>query len=79
MLWFILFHLISVHAPDGQEISINIAEISSIRRPREGAEEHFAAGTMCVLTMTNGKFIFTTEPCFDIIKMISQFENEKEE
>jgi hypothetical protein len=60
-----------VHGPDGQEININVAEISSIRQPRENSESHFAKGTNCLVFMTNGKFIATTELCLDIIKQIA--------
>jgi uncharacterized protein YlzI (FlbEa/FlbD family) len=78
MLWFIAFYLILVHAPDGQEVQVNVAEISSIKKPREDAEEHFAEGTRCILTMTNGKFIFTTETCLEITKKIAEIEKEGE-
>jgi uncharacterized protein YlzI (FlbEa/FlbD family) len=65
---------ITVHAPDGQDIEINAAEISSIRKPREDAGDHFAEGTQCVLTMTNGKFHLTTETCLDVVKKIAEGE-----
>jgi uncharacterized protein YlzI (FlbEa/FlbD family) len=72
MFWFVVLFFVTVHAPDGQEITINTAEISSIRRPQENAGEHFAAGTKCILVMTNGKFIATTEDCKEVINSIRE-------
>jgi uncharacterized protein YlzI (FlbEa/FlbD family) len=67
---------IVVHAPDGQEITLNVAEISSIKKPRE-VDGHFAKGTNCLLTMTNGKFFLTTESCLDIVKKIAELDKQK--
>jgi hypothetical protein len=63
-------HFITVHAPNGQEITINVAEISSIRQPRE-AEGHFENGVQCLLIMTNGKLNGVVEPCLDVIRGIA--------
>jgi hypothetical protein len=67
-----------VHAPDGKELVLNVGEISSIRQPQEQAEAqtHFAKGTQCVLVMTNGRFIGTTETCKEVIKAIAVAEKE---
>jgi hypothetical protein len=67
---------IIVHAPDGQEVQLNVAEVSSIRRPG-GSEGHFAKNSKCILTMSNGKFYLTTESCGEIIKMIAEINKEK--
>jgi hypothetical protein len=65
-------HLIHVHGPDGeQEIDVNVQEISSIRQPRENTEQHFAKGMNCMIYMTNGKFIPTSETCKEIVKLIA--------
>jgi uncharacterized protein YlzI (FlbEa/FlbD family) len=66
---------IIVHAPDGQEVQINVAEISSIRRPRD-ADGHFADGANCILTMGNGKFNLTTETCLEVINKIAEVNKE---
>jgi hypothetical protein len=67
--------LIHVHGPDGQqEIEINVMEISSIRQVREGAEGHFSPGTNCVVYMSSGRFIPTSETCIDIIKLITRLD-----
>jgi hypothetical protein len=70
-----VLHLIIVHGPTGQEIDVNITEISSIRRPEAYENEpgtHFAKGTKCILAMSNGKLINTLEDCAEIIKKISE-------
>jgi len=74
----VALHFITVHAPDGQEMELNIAEISSIRKPQEQAtdQSHFAKGTNCIMVMTNGKFIGTTETCTEVIKRIAASEKE---
>ena len=74
MAWLLLVNLslITVHGPDGdQEITINVAEITSIRQPREGAQGHFAPGTNCLIYMTNGNFIATNETCLEVIHLIA--------
>jgi hypothetical protein len=73
-LWAAGLQLIFVHGPAGQEIDVNITEISTILRPRKDVEGHFAAGTECLLTMNNGKQVATTETCQEIVKMIAGLE-----
>jgi len=58
-----------LHAPDGYAIDVNIAEISSVRDPREG---HWLSTVHCVLVMTNKSFITTKEDCQEIEQMISK-------
>jgi hypothetical protein len=67
---------ILVHGPDGQEIELNIAEISSIRQPRS-AEDHFNKDVHCLIFMTNGKFVGVEETCGDVIGLIATTEREK--
>ena len=74
ILFVLYLNLIYVHGPDGQEIEINVHEVSSIRMPREGSEGHFAKNVECLVYMTNGKFIATKETCLDIRKQISELE-----
>jgi hypothetical protein len=76
-LWLLIAsHFITAHTPDGEEVSLNTAEISSIRQPQDAATsvDHFAKGTKCVVVMTNGKFIALTDTCIDIIKRIAEIE-----
>lgn len=59
-----------VHGLTGQEIEINVGEISSIRRP--SSENHFGRGTHCVIYMNNGKFILVRETCMEVIRGITE-------
>jgi uncharacterized protein YlzI (FlbEa/FlbD family) len=69
---------IIVHSPgDHQEVQLNASEISSIRKPRD-ADGHFADGTNCLLTMTNGKFFATEETCLEVIHQISEVSKREE-
>ena len=74
-LYFLLVavHFIQVHLPGGDRIDININEISSIRQPRD-IDGYNAKDVNCVLIMTNGRQIGTTESCLEIIKQISSVE-----
>jgi hypothetical protein len=71
-----LLYLIFVHGPEGQEVQLNINEISSIRQPRE-AEGHFSADVRCLVFMTNGKFVGTTETCHEVVGKIAQVEKQE--
>ena len=74
-------YLITVHGPDGQEITLNVTEISSIRQVRKTQrdQEHIDKDINCQLFMANGKFIGITETCMDVIKKIAKLENHLEE
>ena len=72
-------YLLSVHGPDGNLIDVNPAEISSIREPRRAGNQHFAPGTRCLVYMTHGHFIATTETCVDIVHQISALDKMRKE
>jgi hypothetical protein len=55
--------LIELSAPDGRPLDINPAEVSSVRQPMDMHHGHWAAGTRCVLVMTNGRMNAVAEPC----------------
>jgi hypothetical protein len=63
---------IHVHGPSGQNIEVNIEEISSMRTPQPRAEGHFPKGTQCVLYMTSGNFIAVQENCTDVDNRIKE-------
>lgn len=63
MLW------LTVHAPRGGEITVNVREISSLRKP-EGT--FFTPGTRCLVYMNNGRFFGTKEECRLIVRMLAQ-------
>jgi hypothetical protein len=70
----VLLQLITVHGPTNQEINVNIADISSIRRTEayDDPRAHFAKGVKCILVMNNGKIISTMETCPEVIKKIAE-------
>lgn len=59
----IVLVLVTLIGPNGQEIQVNPAEVTSLRAPNEPGLAHFAPGTKCVLVMTDGKFIALSEAC----------------
>jgi hypothetical protein len=60
--------LITLTGPDGQHVEINPAEIISIREPR--GTDHFAKGTHCLITTTDGKYATVLETCERVIELI---------
>jgi len=64
-------HFITLHGPTGQEITVNVVEISSITQRRD-AQGHFDDDVRCIVTMTNGKWHGVVEPCIDVIKLIAE-------
>jgi hypothetical protein len=75
MMTLAVLVFILVHGPDGQEIELNVSEISSIRQPRE-TEGHFNKDVHCVIFMTNGKFVGVEESCGDILIAVVKTEKE---
>jgi hypothetical protein len=61
---------IIVHGPDQQSIEVNAHEISSLREPRKGADEHFGKNVNCLIGMSNGKLINVIETCAAIVEQI---------
>jgi hypothetical protein len=70
---------ITVHGPDGQEINVNIPQISTLRAPRQTTEEHFAPGTRCLIIMTNNRLITATETCVEVVKKITAVIGQKDQ
>ena len=65
---------ILVHGPGQLEVSVNTGEISSIRQVLHGKDEQSGLhhkDIKCLIVMTNGKFIGTTETCLDVIQLIA--------
>jgi len=75
LVLLVAVHFISLHTPEGEEVTMNVGEISSIRQPRE-AEGHVADGVRCLLIMTNGKLNGVTETCREVIKLIAAVETD---
>ena len=54
--------LVEFHAPGGQRVVINPAEVSSLREPMD-INGHLARGTHCVIVMSNGRVNGVAESC----------------
>lgn len=67
LIWFVLIPLLFLHGPSGREIEVNAYDIASIAEPRD---THFGAGTKCVITLSNSKFVAVREPCSEIVRMV---------
>ena len=89
MLWAVsvtivaALYLILVHGPNGQDIEINITEISSIRQIKKDTSgtsaDHFARGVNCIVIMTNGKFIGVIETCPEVVEKIANLDDHSNE
>jgi hypothetical protein len=65
---FVAVLLVRLIGPQGGEIYVNPAEVSSLREPGE-ISGHWTAGTHCILVMTNGKFNGVGEEC-DVVRRV---------
>lgn len=58
--------LLTLHGPEGQQILLNPAQVTTMRSPQGGDLGHFALGTHCVIVMTSGKFVPVREDCNNV-------------
>jgi len=68
---------VTLHGPGGQEITLNVGEVSSIRQRREGSEGHFPDDVRCIVTMTNGNVNAVVESCLEVVHKISDATKEE--
>src|SRR5262245_50181899 len=59
-----------VYTPSGEEIILNVAEISSIRQPTEGDRKQFHQDVHCVVVMGNARTIGIKETCRELLYRI---------
>jgi hypothetical protein len=69
--------LVQLHGPNGQQIDINPHEVSSLREPQKGSDEHFAKGVRCLIKMSNGAINAVTEDCETVRRMIEELKEQK--
>lgn len=63
--------LVDLHTPNGRLLAVNPAEVSSIREPADLTHTgRWAAGTHCVIVMTNGRFNAVAEDCLTVERAI---------
>jgi hypothetical protein len=68
--------LIIVTGPGGQVISVNPAEIISLKEPQRTGYHHFEPDVHCVINTVDGKFIAVTETCDVVRKEIDDAETQ---
>jgi hypothetical protein len=87
MLYLVVFSIIALHAPDGREIAVNPAEITSLReaRPDDTDDRYFAKGVRCQINLTDGKYVAVIEECAVVrgfisseIKRLQQIEQDQQ-
>ena len=59
--------LVELHAPDGHPIWLNPNEILELHDARAQHAEHFAPGTQCMIQLSDGKTVATSEPCDQVL------------
>ena len=57
--------LVILHVPDGHEVAVNPAHISTLREAGH-SPRLLALGIHCVVGLTSAKFIAVTESCRDV-------------
>lgn len=69
MYWLVL------HAPGGQEISVNVRGITSMREGEGGDKNKLLTGQVhCVVAMDDGKLVNVIESCTQVRNLIKQLE-----
>ena len=75
MIFLAMMIFIFVHAAGGEEMGINVEEISSVRQIKHEKGEKdpwYHENVNCVIVMSNGKFIGVAERCLDVIHLIAE-------
>lgn len=74
----IALYLLLLHAPGGQEISINPAHINSMRAGEGGDKNVLLTGAVhCVIAMNDGKLVNVVETCTEVRRQIDEVEKWK--
>ncbi|MCA1452820.1 hypothetical protein I6F35_06245 [Bradyrhizobium sp. BRP22] len=61
--------LIVLHVPDGREVAVNPAEVTTLHQAT-GEGKVVTEGVHCVVNMTSGKFVSVIEDCGMVRKLI---------
>jgi hypothetical protein len=59
----VLTALIVLHAVDGQEVSVNPAQITTLHAQRDEANKLVVHDVVCVVGLASGKFVSVAESC----------------
>lgn len=73
MQWLVL------HVPGGDEVSVNIKRINSMREGEGGEHNKLLTGDVrCVISMDNGKLVNVVETCTEVRRQIEELEKQDE-
>lgn len=68
-----------LHAPGGQEVSVNVKRINSMRAGEGGEANKLLTGAVrCVIAMDNGKLVNVIETCEEVRRQIKVLEEQEE-
>lgn len=69
-----LVQLLLLHAPDGREIDVNPATITSLREagPDDRSDKHLVKGVRCMISLADGKFVNVVETCESVRRMVRE-------
>lgn len=68
--------LVALHAPDGHEILVNPAAVTSMHAAVEGKKnELISEQVRCLINTNDGKFISVIEPCDKVSELFRQSEH----
>lgn len=62
--------LIVLHMLDGQEVTINPAQVTHLIARYDGT--HFTGGVNCMVNLTGGKFVNVTDTCDSVRKLLTE-------
>lgn len=72
----ILVMVVVLHSPDGSEISINPALVTTMREAPPGAKnKNFTEQARCMLNTSDGKFVTVVETCATIRELFGEIRN----
>lgn len=78
MNYLVVFYLLALHAPGGQEISLNPAHINSMRAGEGGDKNLLLTGAVhCVIAMNDGKLVNVVETCAEVRRQIGALERQQ--
>lgn len=73
----VAWHLVTLHAPDGNDVAVNPGEVVSLRGPRaEDTSGHFTEGAHCLINTSDGRYVTVRETCAEVMRAFVDAEKE---
>lgn len=69
MIMPVLVTLVMLHTGDGQVVTVNPIQVTSLREARED-NKAFSGGVSCLINLTDGKFVTVVEDCATVRELI---------